>query len=298
VAVATILVADSSDDRRAGIGEAVAAAGHTPVFATTGDAALAAVKADAPDLVVADAELTGVDGIRLTGLLRKQFPTVPVLLVIDIVSKEAVAAGLRAGAAAYLPRQSVARELPSVVRELLTVAASQRRRVMFLLRLAAVEYRFDLESDPDLVPNLVSQAELLLAQMELFDEADRMRVGVAVHEAAVNAIVHGNLEVSSDLKADGWEVYHRAIAARRQQLPYSARRVTVVMRAERRREFSVRIADQGSGFDVTALPDPTDPENILKGCGRGMLMIRSFFDAVEHNPKGNEITMSKRASSG
>jgi DNA-binding response OmpR family regulator len=296
--VATILVADSINEQRAAIGDAVTAAGHTCVFARTGDDALAAVHSDPPDLVVADAELTGLDGIELTGLLRKQFPTVPVLLVIDIVSKEAVAAGLRAGAAAYLPRQSVARELPSVVRELLTVAASQRRRVMFLQRLAAVEYRFDLESDPDLVQNVVSQAELLLAQMELFDEADRMRVGVAVHEAAVNAIVHGNLEVSSDLKADGWEVYHGAIANRRQQQPYTVRRVTVVMRAERRREFSVRIADQGPGFDVAALPDPTDPENILKGCGRGMLMIRSFFDVVEHNAKGNEITMTKRAAGG
>lgn len=294
--MATILVADSGDDRRAGIGDAVAAAGHAAVFARTGDEALAAVRSAPPDLVVADAELSGVDGMQLTGLLRKQFPTVPVLLVIDMVSKQAVADGLRAGAAAYLPRQSVARELPAVVRELLSVAASQRRRVMFLQRLAAVEYHFDLESDPDMVPNLVSHAELLLGQMGLFDDADRMGVGVAVHEAAVNAIVHGNLEVSSDLKAGGWEAYHGAIAARRKQPPFSTRRVTVVMRVERRAEFSVRITDQGPGFDVSALPDPTDPENILKGCGRGMLMIRSFFDDVAHNATGNEITMTKRAT--
>lgn len=292
--MATILVAEHSDAERAEIGEVLKAAGHTPAFAYTGEEALAAVQASHPDLLVADAELAGLDGIKLTGKMRQQHPTVPVLLVIDVVNKEVVAAALRAGAAAYLPRQIVARELPAVVRELLNVAASQRRRVMFLQRLAAVEYRFELESDPDLVTNMVSQAELLLAQMELFDDADRMRVGVAIHEALVNAVVHGNLEVASDLKKGGWEEYHAAIARRRQETPYCHRRVTVDMSAERRKSFTVRITDQGPGFDVAALPDPTDPENILKGCGRGLLMIRSFFDDVVHSPTGNQITMTKR----
>ena len=294
--MATILVADASDDRRAEVGQAITAAGHTAAFADTGDRALDAVRTAAPDVVVADAELPGLDGVQLTSRMRRQFPSVPVLLVIDVVNKDVVAGALRAGAAAYLPRQSVARELPGVVKELLNVAASQRRRVMFLQRMAGVEYRFELESDPDLVPHVVSQVELLLGQMELFDEADRMRVGVAVHEALVNAIVHGNLKVSSDLKATGWEEYHRAIATRRQQPPYRGRRVTVVMRAERRREFALRITDQGPGFDASALPDPTDPENIVKGSGRGLFMIRSFFDEVQHNARGNEITMTKRAT--
>jgi DNA-binding response OmpR family regulator len=292
--VANILVADSDDRQRAEIGEGVIAAGHTPRFVVSGDDALAAVAAHPPELLVADAELAGLDGIQLTGKMRQQFPTVPVLLVIDVVNKEVVAAALRAGAAAYLPRQIVARELPAVVRELLNVAASQRRRVMFLQRLAAVEYSFDLESDPDLVSNVVSHAELMLAQMELFDDAARMQVGVAVHEALVNAIVHGNLEVSSDLKDSGWEEYHAAIADRRTRSPYRDRRVSVLLAAERRRSFTVRIRDQGPGFDVAALPDPTDPENILKGCGRGLLMIRSFFDDVAHNATGNQITMTKR----
>ena len=58
--------------------------------------------------------------------------------------------------------------------------------------------------------------------------------------------------------------------------------------------FGVRITDQGPGFDPKMLPDPTDPENLMKGSGRGLLMIRSFFDVVEHNPTGNQITMTKR----
>jgi len=292
--MAHLLVADDVDQQRTVIAEAVAAGGHQVTFVRNGDEALAAVRRSHPDLLIADAELPEMDGIQLTGKMRQQFPTVPVLLVIDVVNKEVVASALRAGAAAYLPRQIVARELPAVVRELLNVAASQRRRVMFLQRLSAVEYRFDLESDPDLVPNVVSQAELLLSQMELFDDADRMRVGVGIHEAMVNAIVHGNLEVSSDLKDGRWEEYHQTILTRRQTLPYSTRRVSVAMRGERKRVFSIRITDQGPGFDTSKLPDPNDPAIWEKPSGRGLILIRSFFDDMSHNAAGNEITLMKR----
>lgn len=292
--MAHILVADNAEEQRKEIADAISAVGHQLTFVRTGAEAFAAVRQSPPELLIADAELPELDGIQLAGKMRQHFPTVPVLLVIDVVNKEVVASALRAGAAAYLPRQIIARELPAVVRELLNVAASQRRRVMFLQRLAAVEYRFELESDPDLVPNVVSQAELLLSQMELFDDADRMRVGVGIHEALVNAIVHGNLEVSSDLKSGGWEEYHQAIFTRRQTTPYSTRRVTVTMRGERKRVFSIRIADEGPGFDINCLPDPNDPDIWEKPSGRGLILIRSFFDEVVHNPTGNQITLTKR----
>ncbi len=292
--MATILVADNSALQQAEIRSVISGHGHSVSFVETGTAAFAAIQRVQPDLLIADAELPEVDGIALTQQMRQQYPTVPVLLVIDVVNKEVVASALRAGAAAYLPRQIVARELPAVVSELLNVAASQRRRVMFLQRLAAVEYRFDLESDPDLVSNVVSQAELLLSQMELFDDADRMRVGVGIHEALVNAIVHGNLGVSSDLKEGRWEEYHEAIAVRQRTPPYRDRRVVVIMRAERRRSFDIQITDQGQGFDVSKLPDPNDPAVWDKSSGRGLILIRSFFDEMAHSPSGNEIRLTKR----
>lgn len=288
--MATILVVDHDGDERAAVCAELQAAGYAPRPVSAADAPNA-VRQFTPDVVVANGDAGGVE---LVGVLRKQSPTVPVLLVIDMVSKEAVSAGLRARAAAYLARQSLHRELQSSVGELLSVMVSQRRRVSFQKRMAAAEYTFVLESDPDLVPHLVSHAELVLDQMQLFDDADRMRVGVAVHEAAVNAIVHGNLEIGSDLKNGGWDGYHRAIAERRTARPYVDRRVTVEMWAERRAVFGVRIADEGPGFDPAALPDPFDPANLDKPSGRGLLMIRSFFDVVEHSPTGNVITMTKR----
>jgi anti-sigma regulatory factor (Ser/Thr protein kinase) len=67
------------------------------------------------------------------------------------------------------------------------------------------------------------------------------------------------------------------------------------MRArETRTEVTFVIADEGPGFDPSRLPDPTDPAQLERVHGRGLLLIRTFMDEVSHNERGNEITMVKR----
>jgi anti-sigma regulatory factor (Ser/Thr protein kinase) len=107
-------------------------------------------------------------------------------------------------------------------------------------------------------------------------------------------MVHGNLEVSSDLKIIDWEAYHSMIQKRNQELPYSARRVKIIVRATREPSLEVRVVDQGPGYDPKKLPDPTDPANLDRASGRGLLLIRTFFDDVQHGQGGREIIMTKR----
>jgi anti-sigma regulatory factor (Ser/Thr protein kinase) len=54
------------------------------------------------------------------------------------------------------------------------------------------------------------------------------------------------------------------------------------------------IRDEGQGFDLAAMPDPTLPQNLERRTGRGLSLIRTFMDDVRHNDIGNEITMVKR----
>ena len=80
---------------------------------------------------------------------------------------------------------------------------------------------------------------------------------------------------------------------RRRESPYRDRRVHLWAR-ESRDEATYVVRDEGPGFDPSALPDPTDPANLKKPSGRGLLLIRTFMDEVNHNAKGNEITMILR----
>jgi anti-sigma regulatory factor (Ser/Thr protein kinase) len=116
---------------------------------------------------------------------------------------------------------------------------------------------------------------------------------VALEEALANAILHGNLEASSELRQEDENQYHQMADNRRRLPPYKDRHVHCTFKLTRSEAvFSFR--DEGPGFDPSTLPNPTDPENLGRIGGRGLLLIRTFMDEVTFNEKGNQITLVKR----
>jgi serine/threonine-protein kinase RsbW len=108
------------------------------------------------------------------------------------------------------------------------------------------------------------------AQRAGFSDDDLMKIGMAVRESMVNAVVHGN-RYNSNKKV----------------------RFSVAKSPER---FTVCIADEGQGFDSGRLPDPLAPENIMRTSGRGIFLIRSFMDEFQMRhlePGGTEVTLVK-----
>jgi serine/threonine-protein kinase RsbW len=102
-----------------------------------------------------------------------------------------------------------------------------------------------------------------------FDEDTVPNIAMAVREATVNAVLHGN-------------AYN------------PAKRITVSFEANSD-ALVVRVIDQGPGLDPSNLPDPLAPENILRGSGRGIFLIRAFMDEVHFRQlhPGTELTLIK-----
>ena len=157
----------------------------------------------------------------------------------------------------------------------------------------STESRFVLANDVTAIAPLVGHLENSLTRMRLCDETGLIQVAVALREALVNAVFHGNLEVSSDLLSTDPSAYDALVDERRNRSPYRDRRVYVTAR-ETRTEATYVITDEGRGFDPSDLPDPLDPANLEKPSGRGLMLIRTFMDEVIHNERGNQITMVKR----
>jgi len=110
-----------------------------------------------------------------------------------------------------------------------------------------------------------------MAERAGVDEDDLMKIGMAVRESMVNAVVHGNR--------------------------YNANKKIRLSVAANPEQFTVRIADEGEGFDFDSLPDPLAPENLLKTSGRGIFLIRSLMDELQmrHLESGGiEVTMIKK----
>jgi len=125
-----------------------------------------------------------------------------------------------------------------------------------------------LKSTMDSVTEVETAADKLAGDAGL-DEDGRFHVAMAAREAAVNAVLHGN--------------------------EYDpAKRVTASFE-NTGQDLVIKIADQGKGLDPDTLPDPLAPENLLRGTGRGIFLIRSFMDEVHFRQlaPGTELTLVK-----
>lgn len=109
-----------------------------------------------------------------------------------------------------------------------------------------------------------------MAERAGFEDEDLMKIGMAVRESMVNAVVHGNR--------------------------YNANKKVRLSVAHTPDRLTVRISDEGEGFDLESLPDPLAPENLLRTSGRGIFLIRSFmdeFDIRRGERGGMDVTLVK-----
>ena len=151
---------------------------------------------------------------------------------------------------------------------------------------------FVLENDCTLFGPLVMYLLDEIARMGLCDETECTRIGVAMEEALSNALFHGNLEVRSELREEDDKTYYALIEQRRLETPYRERRVHVEAELSRER-VRVVVRDEGPGFDPSTLPDPTNPANLEKVSGRGVLLMRTFMDEVIYSDSGDAVTLIK-----
>lgn len=184
-------------------------------------------------------------------------------------------------------------ELSDAVLEL-TDNQDKHRLTQFI---SSLDLRLDLNNDISLVPPLVCHLLEQITKLQLLDEHHLVSLSVALSESLSNAINHGNLELDSELRQEDESVYYDLAAARRVMWPYCDRKVHVFASYTKDRvKFVIR--DDGPGFNVESVKDPTDKDNIERIGGRGLLLIRAFMDEVSHNARGNEITLMKYTSAG
>ena len=132
----------------------------------------------------------------------------------------------------------------------------------------AKESRVAIPSEPKLLPAV---EEAILAKLNEFNYGERagFAVRLAVEEAIINAMKHGNHMDKAKTVAVTWSVDET--------------------------EAVIAVEDQGEGFNPAAVPDPTREENLEIPHGRGLVLMKAYMDEVVYNDKGNRVTLVKRA---
>ncbi len=290
----TVLVVDDSSTSRLFARRLIERLpGFRVVVACDGREALVVLGRESCAAVVTDLHMPGMDGLELVEAIADRFPLVPVILMTAQGSEDIAVKALQSGAASYVSKRALEKDLADTLERVLNAAKVDRRKQGLLECVSDLDCTFVLENDAAMVPLLVTHLQEYMVRMKLCEPKGRLRLGIALEEALLNGMHHGNLELSSALRQDGGDLYQRVGAERRRTAPFAARRLHVHVKMDSAAAVFV-IRDEGPGFDVAALPDPTDPENMLKASGRGLLLIRTFMDEATHNATGNEIRLVRR----
>ena len=235
---------------------------------TAGDRAEAVEREDLEDfdLIISDLAEYSDSAVQIVSELKRKRLFVPVV----VSSEEAQHAGLvkafKLGASNYLRKPYDKEELSQIVEKTLGY------KLRFVEDLKVLPYvrehiEFELPSDITLMNGVLHYLIERVAALGVI-KPDTSNLFIALDEAFVNAVKHGN-------KHD-----HQKLV-----------RITADLSSK---EARFTIEDEGEGFDVTAIPDPRDPENLFKTSGRGVLLMYNIMDQVEYNERGNRLTMVKR----
>jgi CheY-like chemotaxis protein len=247
------------------------------------------------DVVLVDLGNPHLDGVDVVSTLHSRHPHIPIVLMSAPYAVSVALEAVRKGAVNHFPRDLLDTEPAAVLETLRAAADGHQRKTRAAALLVHQSFEFTLDNDRTQVPAVVGRLADAAIEVGLCDRPTATRVGVALEECLLNAIIHGNLEMSSDLRQTDEAHYDRQIEERRRRSPYAERRVTVTARLSRT-EGAFVVHDEGPGFDVRTIPDPTDPAHLFRVGGRGILLMRSFMTAVQFGERGNRVTLVKRRS--
>ena len=289
--MACLLVVDDSAADREMAAHLLAQESWSVLHAADGQQALAQMRDHDVDLVLTDLVMPNLDGLAFVKQSKLDHPLVPVVLMTARGSEEIAVQALEAGAASYVPKKALVRDLAEVVERILEASRERKSYTRLLGKLQAAA--FVLENDLELISSLVSYLTQILRDSRMFDESNCQRISTALDEALTNAYYHGNLEVRSEIREHDARAYRLLAEQRRQVAPYRDRRIVVKASLTSDAACFV-VTDEGRGFDVGSVPDPTLPENLEQPSGRGIFLMKTFLDDVRYNEAGNQVTLLKR----
>jgi len=249
-----------------------------------------------PDVIVTDLQMPIMDGIELCKEAKKVSPHVPIVLMTGKGSEELASKALKAGAASYVPKSSLATCLLDTVEQVLMLASRTTSIERLMKKNSLARYRFQLENDISLIVPMADFVKVTMESIELGDQTDQRHCVLAIEEALINAMLHGNLELNENDVREARKAMHEGritpeVSEQCQTEPFCNRSVHVDIEFKAN-AITMLIRDEGKGFDSSVGMDSADSVSQLSGeGGRGLTLIREFMDEVRFNNNGNEIKL-------
>lgn len=292
-----ILLVDDEPLIRDLLVDILAASGDFKLFtAGNGREALEVFKREEINLVFTDLRMPEMDGIKLLAELRRVRGDIPVVILTGYGRREDVIEAMRLGAVNFLMKPQEIELVHSIAAKILRVQLKQQLEQRIFDYFVNQRMVFCIPSDLKYSLPLIDVITDNISRAGICDSYELTNVRLALDEALTNAIIHGNLEITSHEKGSNlidMAQFDSLVRSRSAMEPYAKRKVTVISELTQD-EVRFEIQDEGMGFDWRSLPENFDEAELLASHGRGLLLIRSFMSDVRFRDPGNHITLVKR----
>jgi YesN/AraC family two-component response regulator len=287
-----ILIIDDEKPVRDVLNIALCEEGYESLQAPSGEQGIELFKSNDPDIVITDVMMPGIDGIEVTKRMRAHRDDIDVVVMSGFGTEELVVNALRAGASNYIKKPIVFDELFKILDDII-FKRENRKRFEISREIVEREHKsIVIGNDVSKVWGAVNQ--ILFNVQAAIDNVSLEGICIGLYELLINAIEHGNLGITFQEKSDALQnsTYTELLKSRMQQADTDGK----VVRIESDytpSSVTITIRDQGSGFDLSNLPNMKDAGSLLLDHGRGILLANLFYDSLEYDEPGNCVRISK-----
>ncbi len=246
-----------------------------------------------PDVIVCNMFLPGMSGLEFLQQIRKTDQKTIVILISSRTSERLAIQAFRLGANDFLKKPVQDNDILPILQRISSQLENLPKPFVYgQIEEGKVVFTFNTEID---APHNIVRRLINEINPEFFGEDELISIEIGLSELVTNAVEHGNLNISFQEKSQAMdtnslsELYESRISDQR----FSGRLVTVTYEFNQE-ECRWTIADEGDGFDISKVPDPTDSSNIEELHGRGIFMTRLFFDSLDYIGNGNQCVAVKK----
>jgi serine phosphatase RsbU (regulator of sigma subunit)/FixJ family two-component response regulator/anti-sigma regulatory factor (Ser/Thr protein kinase) len=261
------------------------------ILAETGAEGIDKFREFMPDIVISDMRLPDKNGNIVVKEIKEIDRDVPIIIITGYSDHQLILSAMKNGAVDLLKKPFKPNDLKYLINKIETLF----RKIKVKLSASFVQWEkrhIIIKNDIHIIRSVV---DFIFSNIDYISE-DVSFMKIGLQEVLINAIEHGNLDITNKEKQELLDRgdYNR-ILKERMQLPEYRDKFVDIKIFSTPEYLKLTIQDMGKGFDPSSIPDPENPENFLKECGKGILMAIHAFDNVEYNNIGNCVTLIKHS---
>lgn len=250
------------------------------------------------NLVILDNDSLIYNAFEILKRIKGINPKIGIIIISRDISKELSLKALNSGAYNLIPLDDNLEEnVILCIRSFFVGIQNDKLNVEVIQFIFDQDITYKIPNSLRYIPIITHHLTRDLMQVGLINEERLEGVKLGLQEMMVNAIEHGNLEISfekkSELLKDGQDLFD-IIENYSKREEYMKKYVTVNFKLTREKA-TYKIKDEGPGFDwktmIKNIYDLTNASNIFIEHGRGIIMAKKYFDEFSYNDKGNEVTL-------